>query len=113
MGEMTLKDFFQKGKSVVTMYRDGNISGAWALTMELALAIGMAVFAQGFAAASPEVCYSYANYDAMTLDQLIDKLDELCQDPPEGRMATPLEGPVLDIMKPLLLALLKKLLLGL
>ena len=55
---------------------------------------------------------SSVDYDAMTTDELCKAIEAEIPADGEGRSAA-LKGPVLDLLKPMFLALLKKILLGL
>lgn len=110
---MDLKEFYKKGKAVVTMFRDGNWQGAVSGFMELAFVIFETISTEGRMAPAAGLASKFQNYDSMTLEDLVTKFDECCTEP-EGLCAgEPVKGPVLDILKPLLLAILKKILLGL
>ena len=98
-------DFFQ----LIKLIRDKRWKEAGRLAVAILGAFVELMPDDGLALESPRAATA-VDYDAMSVDELCNTMEAEMHGHSEGLSAAPPTGPVLDILRPILAALIKKLL---
>lgn len=103
---MTVDVFIQKCKDLISLLRVGSYLAAWGIAMELIAALSGAMAEDAFGKPGPR---SAIDYDSMSLAELTTALETSLPGDDEGFSAASPRGPVFDLLKPIIFALIKKL----